>query len=923
MPRQGGAISSAPSLDITQCKQTEEALRESEWKYRALFENLNDAVFLADAETGYIIDTNKQGEVLLGHTRAEVIGMHQRELHPPGAANEYRQRFATHVQKGHAADFDGEVIRKDGSIVPVNISATPVTIGGKQLILGLFRDITERKRMEEKLQKSEERYRSLSDDVLDSSAVGMFILDPDFKIVWVNRALERYFDLRRNDVIGKDKRQLIRKRIKYLFEDPESFADRVFATYNNNTYIENFQCHVLPNGNREERWLEHWSQPIRSGLYAGGRIEHYTDITERKQAEEKITELSSAVSQSIDGMAMGDLEPKLTYVNDAFAGMHGYSPEEMIGMKVTNLHNEEQMEEFERGINQLKEQGSWIGEIGHVKKDGTAFPTYMSVTLLFGHDGSPTGILAIARDITERKQAEAKLKSSEERLKILFEFAPDAYYLNDLKGNFIDGNKAAEEITGYTKEELIGKSFLKLKLLSPRQIPKAAALLAKNVLGQATGPDEFTLNREDGSQVPVEIRTFPVIIESKILVLGIARDITERKQAEETLRIKESAIASSINGIAIADLDGNVTYVNPAFLKMWGYDEKEILGKSAVTFWQTAEQAVEVMQAAMHRGDWIGELAARRKDGSLFDVQLSASVVRDKAGKPIYRLGSFVDITQRKRLEREIQNKNEQLEAQNEELQSQSEELIAQQQELLEKSRELETASQAKSEFLAHMSHELRTPLNVIIGFSELMMDEIPGKINAEQRQCFDDILSSSKHLLNLINDVLDLSRVESGKLKLQPTDIALTELTQTLTRTIKPILRPKKQSLNIEVAKGLPMVHADEAKLTQVFFNLLSNASKFTPNRGKLKVEAVRTGDWCQVSVIDNGIGIKKEEQKRIFEAFSQAGDSLSREKGGTGLGLTVAKQIVEKHGGQIWVESEYGEGSRFIFTLPLAVKG
>ncbi|MGD9098987.1 MAG: GAF domain-containing protein, partial [Anaerolineae bacterium] len=146
------------------------------------------------------------------------------------------------------------------------------------------------KQAEGALQESEARYRSLTDDVLDISVIGIFILDSDFKVVWVNQALERYFGVRREEIIGKDKRQLIRKRIRHIFENPGRFTDKVFATYDDNTYVETFECHVLPDGERQERWLEHWSQPIRSGLYAGGRIEHYADITKRKRAEKDINQ---------------------------------------------------------------------------------------------------------------------------------------------------------------------------------------------------------------------------------------------------------------------------------------------------------------------------------------------------------------------------------------------------------------------------------------------------------------------------------------------------------------------------------------------------------------------------------------------------------------------------------------------------------
>jgi len=239
---------------------------------------------------------------------------------------------------------------------------------------------------------------------------------------------------------------------------------------------------------------------------------------------------------------------------------------------------------------------------------------------------------------------------------------------------------------------------------------------------------------------------------------------------------------------------------------------------------------------------------------------------------------------------------------------------------LREKNVQLEEANRAKSEFLAHMSHELRTPLNVIMGFSELMLDGVPGKVSKEQRQCLNDIWGGGQHLLGLVNDILDLSKIESGKMELKLRDIELPGVIKSLRSEIMPMLAPRKQSLDIKVEKGLPLVRADRDKVRQVLLNLLNNATKFTPDGSKLKVEAVRENNWCRVSVIDNGIGIKQEDQERIFEPFCQLDSALEKEERGTGLGLTIARQIVEKHGGRIWVESEYGKGSRFSFTLPLA---
>ncbi len=239
---------------------------------------------------------------------------------------------------------------------------------------------------------------------------------------------------------------------------------------------------------------------------------------------------------------------------------------------------------------------------------------------------------------------------------------------------------------------------------------------------------------------------------------------------------------------------------------------------------------------------------------------------------------------------------------------------------LFEANEELRKATQAKSEFMAHMSHELRTPLNVIIGFSELMLDGVTGEINEEHKQCLNDILSSGRHLLNLINDILDLSKIESGKMELKFGNFPLPDIIESLRSIMIPIIAPRKQSLEVYVEEELPLVNGDKSKVRQVLLNLLSNATKFTPDGGKLRIEAVKENKQCRVGVIDTGIGIKKESYEKIFEPFTQLDSSLDDDKGGSGLGLTIARQIVEKHGGRIWVESEYGKGSHFYFTLPLA---
>ncbi|HZT17365.1 MAG TPA: HAMP domain-containing sensor histidine kinase [Gaiellaceae bacterium] len=231
---------------------------------------------------------------------------------------------------------------------------------------------------------------------------------------------------------------------------------------------------------------------------------------------------------------------------------------------------------------------------------------------------------------------------------------------------------------------------------------------------------------------------------------------------------------------------------------------------------------------------------------------------------------------------------------------------------------ELETASRHKSEFLANMSHELRTPLNAIIGFSQVMRERLFGEINEKQEEYLDDILSSGNHLLSLINDVLDLSKIEAGQIELEVADFSLREALERGVVMVRERATKAGVALSLELDPEVDVVGGDERRIRQVVFNLLTNAVKFTPSGGSVVVATARTRDEVVVSVTDTGPGIAPEDRERIFEEFQQT-DAGARQQEGTGLGLALSKRLVELHGGRIWVESEPGRGSRFAFTLPI----
>jgi PAS domain S-box-containing protein len=527
-------------------------------------------------------------------------------------------------------------------------------------------------------------------------------------------------------------------------------------------------------------------------------------------------------------------------------------------------------------------------------------------------------------DVKERKQLEEKFQQQNEFLNSVLESLSHPLYVIDANDYSI---VMANSATGLGK---LHQNTTCFKFAHHHRTPcnEAAYSCPLKELKKTKKPvvTEHVHYNENGELKNMEIRAYP-ILDSEGNVVNVVEsciDITERLFVEEKIiraaEEWEKTFNSTEDAIYIRDKDYILLRVNKAYADSFNMKPGELIGKKCYEIVHlTKEPCLDCPDKKVlgAREPAIREFFASNRGRYLQSI---TSPIFDEIGQITAFVCVTRDITERKQMEEELQKRNKQLDTQNEQLQSLAEELKAQRQELIEKAREVISANQLKSEFLANMSHELRTPLNSIIGFSELMIDEVAGKINEEQRQCLNDVLTSSQQLLNLINGVLDLSRIESGRMGFNLEIFNLTEVIASLIRTTMPILTPRKQSLDVEIEEKLPPIYADKNKLAQVLLNLVDNASKFSPDGSKIKIKAARKEDWCQISVIDNGIGVKKEDIKRLFEPFSRLDSPLGHNRGGTGLGLALVKQIVEGHGGRIQVESEYGKGSIFTFNFPLA---
>lgn len=769
--------------------------------------------------------------------------------------------------------------------------------GGVEGALLTWRDISEEK------QSAESRRRLLA--IVDNTPDSVSLTDATLKTIFINRAGRELFGLGEDDDLSRFS----------VFEPPEYQEQR-----------EVFQSEILPMLLRGDAWIGEFrlghtrtGEPITVDMRAFGIFGEYgqllgfasvcRDITARRRAEETRQWLASIVEFSHDAIIGESLDGTITTWNRGAEVIFGYKAEEVVGRPVTVLAwpgYEDDMRELLRRIR--AEETIEHYETLRRHKDGTRLVVSLTLSPVRDSTGKLIGISKIARDITQQKERE---EISTRQAQLLDE-AYEPILVRDHRDRIVYWNKGAERLYGWTAAEVRGRvSHEVLESSFPEPLEEINGKLERD--GHWEG--ELLHRTRAGDRVMVLSRWIREtgVAESQVLETNV--DISERQRRmalEEQTRLERrfrQLLEAAPDAIVEVSGEGKIVLMNRIAEEMFGYLRDELIGKSVDMLVPDAVRHKHYR----HRDSYLAtpktrpmgsglELDARRRDGSLFPVEISLSPVETESG--LHVTAVIRDVTERRRAEQEVRRLQLQYTA-----------------ELEARNREIERANRLKSEFLASMSHELRTPLHTIIGFAELLQEGSEGPLNGAQSRFLNHIHRDSEHLLELINDVLDLSKIEAGQLSLQRQNYPLARSLGEALDAIRPGAALKGIAIE-ERGDRDSMVHADPLRVKEMLYNLLSNAVKFTPEGGRVWVEMAEDAGFVHVTVGDTGIGIPGEEQENIFDKFYQVGNTTRGVREGTGLGLSITKELVQLHGGWIEVQSKPGEGSQFTFTLPTAAR-
>jgi PAS domain S-box-containing protein len=884
-------------FEIDERKQAEESLRESEQKYSAIFDKAPFALALTKMPAGITMSVNDAFLKLFEFTQAEVVGKTSVDLGiaEPDSPAQVAAELQAH---GYVRDFVCTRTTKSGHRRILSLNLDWVSIGREQHILTTIRDITEHRRAEESLRASEERYRRTLDDMLE----GCQIIGFDWSYLYVNDAAARHGRQTKENMLGRTMMEVYpgMERTEMF-----GFLHRCMAQRQPHRMENEF---TFADGSKS--WFELSIQPVPEGVFVLSM-----DVTERTQAERALRESEeryrTLAEAAQDIIFIIGSDAKMRYINSSGAQTLRRSPDNVMGQPLKALFPPDIAE---RLMGHLR----WIFQNGELVTSEDQIPfergeLWFSTVLVPLRDaaGMVDAVLGIARDITQHRQMQDALRQSEARFRGIVESSPDGIVLADPAGRILMCNPQIARLLGYPHEDaLLGRSLF--EFFVPEDVPRAKENLRWRIQADELGLVEYQLLRRAGSPVPIDLnaRVLHDASGSTIGYMAVIRDITDRKRAEETLRITQFSVDHAGEATFWTTPDARFHYVNEAACHSLGYSRKDLLSMTVfdIDSGLTPEAWADQWRGLKQRGSLTTETRHRTKDGRLFPVEVVIN--HFEFGGQEYHCVFARDITERKQAEEILIQERASL----------ARRVAERTAELSAANAELARAARLKDEFLASMSHELRTPLNAILGMSEALQEEVYGPLTDRQFRSLHTIEESGRHLLSLINDILDVSKIEADRLELEIGPVSIEPVCQAGLGLIRQIAHKKRLRVSFVRDSAVTVIQADERRLKQILVNLLSNAVKFTPEGGEIGLEVVgdAEGEVVHFIVWDAGIGIAAEEMDRLFQPFVQLDSSLSRQHAGTGLGLVLVRRLTEMHGGGVSLESEVGQGSRVTVSLP-----
>ncbi|MDM8521727.1 PAS domain S-box protein, partial [Anaerolineales bacterium HSG6] len=888
------------ATDITELKLAEIALKKSEQRFRTLFDSAPIGITLATLE-GELLEANPTFATMLGYESPEKLIQVVQQSNIPTALYPSPEIRELVIEKAIRQDgwheIETQLRRQDNSIIEARLFYRRVKSqdDSPDQLEGFIEDITERKLAETALQESEAKFRSL----VENSPDYISIIDREYIIQFINRVHPK---VAMEDVVGN-------KIYNYLLPEQHDLFKKVLE----HVFGTGETTQVEYAGPKTSFWYESRFVPIKNDQVMAVMVTT-SDITERKQMEKSIQEsrdtLRTIMNATHDAMFLIDTEGIILTLNNTVSQAMGKTSAEIVGRSVYDLLPPDvakHRQTMSETVIQTKQAVFFQDERAGYWFDNSCYP-------VFDEQGQVSQIAIVARDITDRKKVEARLLKAQQVAKMGF--------LDwDLKTDKIIISDEIHHLYGFgPKQEITLETFV--SHLHPDEQAYVQKSLEAAIQKEKPYNIDHRIIRSNGETIVVHAQA-ELICDAEgnpKTLLGTIIDITARKQAEEALQLEKASLSQRVKertaelraseaklqaqykGIPIPTYTWQ--YIDQTFVLIDYNDAAESItqGKISDIIGTTSDKMYPDrpdIQANMLRC-MTEKITIEREMSYQFATteKMVYFMVKYAFVPPDMVLVHTEDITARKQAEQIKKETNLKL---------------------VKLNSELQYANRLKDEFLANMSHELRAPLNSVLGMSEILTDEVFGPLNQEQYDSVQTILASGSHLLALINDILDLSKIEAGKFELEMETVSVSILCQSSLQFVKQMAFKKQIEVYLPPLNDLYM-QGDKRRLKQILINLLSNAVKFTPEGGRIGLEIDKDNDnnTLHLTVWDTGIGIAEEDMTRLFDPFIQLDAGLDRQHAGTGLGLALVCRLTEMHSGTILVKSTVGQGSRFTISLP-----